>query len=126
MDYKETTVSGTSWQRSWRGNAEKPPGQSPSIQFHEEIAINVGDKVITQPVGLRVNVMFNPENPLHVTAYTTLNAIYIEEREKLDTPPVVVEQITTPVVLKEEPTPVEVVPVIAEETPAKPEPTMEG
>ena len=70
--------------------------------------------------------MFNPENPLHVTAYTTLNAIYIEEREKLDTPPVVVEQITTPVVLKEEPTPVEVVPVIAEETPAKPEPTMEG
>ena len=50
-DYKESTVSGTSWQRTNQIVIVNPSGGTPTVIYNEETAINLGDKTITTPCG---------------------------------------------------------------------------
>lgn len=59
-DYKESSVNGTSWQRAVRVVVENPYGGVSSINFVEEKAINLGDRVITQPIA-NLSCPFDPQ-----------------------------------------------------------------
>ena len=50
-DYKQTTINGTSWQRSWRVECENPLQGQRKITFHEEQVLNAGDQQIRTPAG---------------------------------------------------------------------------
>jgi len=50
-DYKESTVSGTSWQRTNQIVIINPSGGTPTVIYNEETAINLGDRTITTPCG---------------------------------------------------------------------------
>lgn len=50
-DYKESTVSGTSWQRTNQIVIVNPSGGIPTVIYNEETAINLGDRTITTPAG---------------------------------------------------------------------------
>lgn len=82
-NYSESSVSGTSWKRAVRVLVENPLGGAPALTIIEEEAISLNGKNITRPVA-NLNVQFDQNNPLHLQAYSVLNAIYIEEREKRD------------------------------------------
>lgn len=54
-DYKQTAVTGTSWQRAWRVECENPLSGKREVIFHEEQVLNAADQQIRTPVGsLRV------------------------------------------------------------------------
>lgn len=56
-DYKQTTISGTSWQRAWRVECENPLQGQRQITFHEEQVLNAGNQQVLTPVGsLRVQL----------------------------------------------------------------------
>jgi len=76
-DYKESTISGTTWQRSARVIISNPYQGTPSILFQEETATNIDGVVTTAPV-TEVSCVFDAANPNHVELYTKLNALYIE------------------------------------------------
>jgi len=82
-NYKESTISGTQYQRAVRIQIDNPLGGAPSIMFCEEEVLVMGDKSIKN-LCANLNVAFDLENPLHIQAYTVLNAIYEEERGKRD------------------------------------------
>ncbi len=51
-DYKESIVSGTSWQRTNQIVIVNPFGGTPTVIYNEETAINLGGgKVVTTPCG---------------------------------------------------------------------------
>lgn len=90
-NYKESDVTGTQWTRCTRVVIENPYGGAPSIIFVEENAIQLGEKVITQPSG-NLFTPFNPtdEIPLlddngvdtletfnHLQVYQMLNSLYM-------------------------------------------------
>lgn len=62
-DYKQTTISGTSWQRAWRAECENPLDGQRSITFHEEQVLNAGGQTIRTPAG-SVSVPFDLQNAL--------------------------------------------------------------
>lgn len=56
-DYKQTSISGTSWQRAWRVECENPLDGQRQITFHEEQVLNAAGQAIRTPVGsLRVHL----------------------------------------------------------------------
>lgn len=71
-DYKQTTISGTSWQRSWRVECENPlQGQGQrQITFHEEQVLNAAGQAIRTQAG-SVSVQFDLQNAL--TAFPLLD-----------------------------------------------------
>lgn len=83
MDYKESSVAGTSWQRAVRVVVENPYGGVPSINIVEEKAVNLGDGVITNLCG-NLTTVFNPEDALHMAIYEKLNELYVVLREARD------------------------------------------
>ena len=48
-DYKEQTVSGTSWQRAWQIVIANTLGGAPLIRYEEEVVINLNDEQIRKP-----------------------------------------------------------------------------
>ena len=82
-DYKESTVSGTSWQRAVRVVVENPYGGTPSINFVEERAVNLGGEITTQ-LCANLTTQFSSENQLHTDIYTKLNELYVLLREDRD------------------------------------------
>lgn len=99
MDYKESAVSGTSWQRAVRVVVENPYNGAPSINFVEEKAINLGDKVITQPIA-NLSCPFDPQATFpgldpstglpvgrditHAEVYVLLFSLYMDLAKKRD------------------------------------------
>lgn len=60
-DYKQTTITGTSWQRAWRVECENPLEGQRAIVFQEEVVVNAGAEVIRTPNGY-VGVPFSSAN----------------------------------------------------------------
>ncbi len=58
-DYKESTVEGTSYQRSFRITIENKRGDTPHITFFEEQVITLADEIISRPVD-QCTQYFNP------------------------------------------------------------------
>ena len=82
-DYKETTVTGTSWQRARQVVIENPYAKLPSITFIEERAMNVDGAILTEVVdSLRCN--FDSNSTLHTEIYLKLNELYVLLREARD------------------------------------------
>lgn len=75
-DYKETEVTGKSWQRASRVLIENPYGGIPMITFQEEEATEIGNKTVTRGCG-SVGTQFDAQNADHVTVYTILNSLYM-------------------------------------------------
>lgn len=70
-DYKQTSISGTSWQRAWRVECENPLDGQRAIVFHEElVVVNAGDNVIRTPNGY-LGVPFSDANA--ATQFDLLN-----------------------------------------------------
>lgn len=51
MDYRETSVAGTSYTRGRSLYFENPLGSAPSLLIREETVINLADRVITEHAG---------------------------------------------------------------------------
>ena len=99
MNYKESAVTGTSWQRSWRVEVANPLNGQPTITFHEETAFNTGADVITKQVG-SLSCAFNPtdtfagidpetnqsvgRNITHGEVYALLYSLYMDLANKRD------------------------------------------
>lgn len=62
-DYKQTSISGTSWQRAWRVECENPLQGQRQITFHEEQVLNAAGQAIRTPAG-SVSVQFDLQNAL--------------------------------------------------------------
>ena len=82
-DYKETTVSGTAWQRAFRVSIDNAYGATPSIVFEEEKITNLAGELVRQPAGT-LSRAFDALNTNHVALYEMLNNLYIELREERD------------------------------------------
>lgn len=82
-DYKETQITGKSWQRAVRVVIENPLGGTPSILFVEEEVINTGSGTITRPVA-NLSAAFDEANQLHIDIYNKLNELYTILREARD------------------------------------------
>lgn len=83
-DYKESTVTGTSWQRVYRVRIDNPTGETPSLTFYEERVTNIGgDKTIKEHVGT-LSARFDPMDANHVDLYSKLNDLYVLMREARD------------------------------------------
>lgn len=82
-DYKESTVSGTSWTRVCRAVIENPHGGAPTLMFVEEEVTVIGDKTINQPCA-NLFVQMDAGNALHTEIYNKLNELYVVLREARD------------------------------------------
>lgn len=82
-DYKEATVSGTTWTRALRVQVDNPYGGNPSIMFTEEEVTKIGEKNITQ-LSANLSCSFDSAVQLHVDIYTKLNELYVLLREARD------------------------------------------
>jgi hypothetical protein len=60
-DYKESEVTGVSWQRAYRITVENKLNTNPTMVFEEEAVVDVGDVVTTNHVG-NVQGEYNPED----------------------------------------------------------------
>jgi hypothetical protein len=50
-DYRETSLTGTSWTRARSLYLENPMNSAPSVLIREEEILNLGDRQISQPAG---------------------------------------------------------------------------
>lgn len=84
-DYKESTVSGTSWQRTNQIVIVNPSGGTPTVIYNEETAINLGDRTITTPCGnlsvpcddmTEVITLLDPETGLATGQTMTIGQLY--------------------------------------------------
>jgi len=83
-NYKESTISGSQWQRAVRVVILNPYNGVPSISFAEELLISLGDgKVITESCP-GVGTVFDTANPSHVELYEKLDALYTQLRDERD------------------------------------------
>ena len=82
-DYKETTVSGTTWTRALRVQVDNPYGGIPAIMFTEEEVTKIGEKNISQ-LSANLSCSFDSAVQLHVDIYTKLNELYVLLREARD------------------------------------------
>lgn len=83
MDYRESLVSGTSWQRACRVSIDNSYGSIPSIVFEEEKITNIDGELIRQSAGT-LSRAFDPLNANHVALYEMLNNLYVQLREERD------------------------------------------
>jgi hypothetical protein len=82
-NYKESTVTGSSWVRAYNVSINNPYGGLPSIEFKEQKVVQLDGEQIYKDCGtLRVD--FNPANTDHLLLYDRLNELYIELREARD------------------------------------------
>jgi hypothetical protein len=70
-DYKEQTVSGTSWQRAWQITIANTLGGPPSVCYNEESVINLNDGQIRQMLG-SINYTVDPEGIIELRDPETL------------------------------------------------------
>jgi hypothetical protein len=82
-DYRESTISGTSWWRARRVIIENPLDAVPSLLICEEQALSLGGTVITQPIA-NLTAQMDPADPLHQEIYKKLNELYVLLREVRD------------------------------------------
>lgn len=84
-NYKESTVTGTSWQRTGQIVISNPVGGIPTVYYNEEVAVNLGDRVITSPCGnLSVTCddmnktinLLDPETGLETGQTMTIGQLY--------------------------------------------------
>jgi len=84
MDYKESELTGKKWRRAYRIQIDNLYKRVPSVQYVEQDIITISEnEFVEKHVGV-LDIVFNPENPLHLQAYDVFDKIYIEEREKRD------------------------------------------
>ena len=104
MNYKETSVSGSKWQRAATIVFYNPHAGVPSVTFNEEELAVVGEDTYTKSVGTLSaqftdpSVSFNLLNPADNTtvigsatyqdAYVMLLSLYLHLANLRDTPPV--------------------------------------
>ena len=101
VNYRQTNVSGESWQRCTRVVIENPLNGTPSVNFIEEKVVNLGDQYITTPCdNLTLSFDATAEFPLvdpvtgevpvertsmsHFEVYAVLNSLYIYLAKKRD------------------------------------------
>lgn len=60
-NYRETTVTGISWQRANRVTIDNPLGGIPLIHFVEEEVVALADGHITRPLGAVMERMTDPD-----------------------------------------------------------------
>ena len=82
-DYKESDVTGKTWQRAVRVQIDNPLGGVPSIMFVEETVTKIGDKNIKEMVA-NLSTTFDANDANHVAIYNALNNLYIQLREARD------------------------------------------
>lgn len=98
-NYRQSAVSGESWERACRVVVEHPYGGSPSANFVKECVVNLGDMTVQQPAG-NVYVAFDPAaeivlvNPVdgapinqtvtHEFLHTIMHSLFIQEAKKQD------------------------------------------
>ena len=83
-DYRESTVTGTAWQRVCRVEINNPLNGVPTALFVEEKAVSLGEgNVITTPCA-NLSVAFDANNELHQAIYAKLNELYALLREARD------------------------------------------
>ena len=105
MNYKESQITGQQWTRCFDVRCRNPYEGAKEIEFSEEVAINLGDKVITQPTGSRItellseanaNALFDLLNPetgesfgtaSYTQCYVMLHSMYMHLANKRDNPP---------------------------------------
>jgi len=90
INYKQTDVSGESWQRAVSVLINNPLNGVPNINIQEEAIYTLGDKIIKENIDpfKALRATFDINNPLHLELYDVLNRVYIELRELRDNPPV--------------------------------------
>lgn len=71
MNYKETEVTGQQWTRCFDVRCRNPYEGVKEIEFSEEVAINLGDKVITQPTGSRITEQFTDHDEVFALLHPT-------------------------------------------------------
>ena len=109
-DYKETTVSGSSWQRCHQIVIDNPRGGVPTVRFDEEEVLALADQEIKRPMG-QLALPFDPartfvlRNPVtgevipdaastYGDVYVLLYSAYMAAALERDTPPEPTQPIT--------------------------------
>ena len=82
-DYKETDVTGKTWQRAVRVQIDNPYGALPSLMFVEEQVTKTDTDTITKLVA-NLSCVYDANSQLHVDIYTKLNELYVLLREARD------------------------------------------
>lgn len=83
INYKQTTVTGESWQRVKSVIIQNTLNEIPRMILVEELVTNVGDRTLKEDCG-GLTIKFNTEDIRHLELYTTINNLYIEAREARD------------------------------------------
>lgn len=103
-DYKETTLSGSSWQRCHQIVIDNPRGGVPTVRFDEEETLAINGDEIKRPMG-QLALAFDParsfdlRNPItgelipgaastYGDVYVLLYSAYMAAALERDTPPV--------------------------------------
>jgi hypothetical protein len=72
-DYKEQTVSGTSWQRAWQILIANPLGGIPTVRYDEEQVINLDSEQVRKSVeGGGIGYTIDPEGIIELRDPETL------------------------------------------------------
>jgi hypothetical protein len=62
-DYKQSTVSGTAWQRCHQVVLDNPLGGVPVIRFDEQTVLSIDGRETTRPAG-SLSLPFDPSQPI--------------------------------------------------------------
>lgn len=100
MDYRQTEGAATTWRRAHQIIINNQRGNQPSIIFHEEDVVTLGDKTFSAPGMSAVMGLFDPAevvpliNPLtgeslgatatHQDLYVLLYSVYIQQANARD------------------------------------------
>jgi hypothetical protein len=101
-NYKESSATGSIWQRAYQVSIDNRYGITPAVTFYEEEVIDIGTTNITKHVGHLVEPFDDPSktfNLLHpvtgdvigtatyMDIYVMLSSLYLDLATKRDTPP---------------------------------------
>lgn len=83
-NYKEATVSGTSWTRAERVEINNPQRPEASSLIFQEVEVTIiGDQIFQRRTD-NLEVVMDPTDPLHLEIYDCLNRLYEKRREERD------------------------------------------
>lgn len=100
-NYKESTVSGTSWQRAYQVLINNFYNTTPTVTFNEEEIINTGSGILTKHISHITESFSNPTtqfniiNPIdgsvtgtasYQDVYILLSSLYLDLANKRDNP----------------------------------------
>lgn len=103
-NYKESSITGATWQRAYQVIVNNKFGTTPSVIFNEEEIIDIGNGTMSKHIGhiaemfTDPNVEFNLINPLdgsvigtttYQNIYIILSSLYQHLADKRDNPPAV-------------------------------------